>query len=124
MSSAFGADEHWRASPAVWRPEDVDEPDESETPDAQRVDPNAPVFVPAASKPDEDGHAEIQLRRTDEDELALPVFTSVEVLVTCCGEDQAWVAFYVGSLPDLVAATGANGIAEDVELPQINVGES
>lgn len=124
MSSAFGADEYWRAAPPVWGPDDVHEPEESEVSDPQSVQPNIPVFVPAASEPDEDGHAEIQLRRTDAGELALPVFTSVQTLVACCGEDQAWVSFYAESLPDLLSATGADGIAEDVELPQVSVGES
>lgn len=124
MSSAFGADEYRRAAPPVWGPDDVHEPEESEVPDAQPDQPHVPVFVPAASEPDEDGHAEIQLRRTDAGELALPVFTSVQTLVTCCGEDQAWVAFYAESLPDLLSATGADAIAQDVDLAQLSAGGS
>ncbi|MGW0890461.1 SAV_915 family protein [Saccharopolyspora sp. NPDC002578] len=124
MSSAFGADGHSYASPPVWGAENVNEPEESEDPGGQPVRSNVPVFVPTGSEPDEDGHAEIQLRRTDEDELALPVFTSVEMLVTCCGEDQPWVAFSAESLPDLLAATGADGIAQDVELRQLSAGGS
>ncbi len=119
MSSAFGADEYWRASPPVWGSEDVSKQDESEfDPDRQHAQPNVPVFIPSASAPDGDGHAEIQLRRTNEGELALPVFTSAQTLVACCGEDQPWVAFYAESLPDLVAATGADGIAQDAEMPR------
>lgn len=124
MSSAFSADEHSYASPAVWGAENGYEPDKSEEPGVQPAQSKPTVFIPAASEPDEYGHAEIQLRRTDEGELALPVFTSVENLVTCCGEDQAWVAFSPLSLSDLLAATGADGIAQDVELPQTSVGGS
>ena len=120
MSSAFGADEHGRASPSAWRPDGASGAGQEEEASRGQGDGRRPVFVPCAARPDENGH----LRRTDLGELALPVFTSVETLVACCGEDQPWVAFRAGSLPDLVEATGATGIAQDVELPRSSGGDA
>lgn len=99
-------------------PEHVGDAEAADAVEGEETTAAQPVFIPTADMPDEQGEAEIQLRRTDQDELALPVFTSVANLVACCGEGQAWVVFRAETLPELVAATGATGIAQDQELPQ------
>ncbi|WP_169336092.1 SAV_915 family protein [Actinopolyspora halophila] len=59
----------------------------------------------------------VELRRTDHDELALPVFTSLERLVACCGGNQAWVSVESSSIDDIVARSGADAVAVDQMMP-------
>lgn len=74
------------------------------------------VVVPLRGLPHDD-EAVCELRRLVDDRLALPVYASVEELVARCGGAQPWMAVPTRRLPELLAATGADGVVEGLELP-------
>lgn len=74
------------------------------------------VVVPLHGPP-ADGEAVCELRTLTDDRLALPVYASVEELITCCGRAQPWMAVLVERLDELVEATGAEVVVQGLELP-------
>ncbi|GAA4851414.1 hypothetical protein GCM10025787_38330 [Saccharopolyspora rosea] len=74
------------------------------------------VFIPARA---DVGNQQVQLelRYTTEGALALVLYTSLERLVECCGEQQAWVKVPASELATIVDQVGAQVIREDVPLP-------
>lgn len=117
---AFGADDV-DAAPAVIDAEHFgssqEDDQEFETEDQLPLDDIA-VLIPTADVLDEDsGQARVQLRRTGSGALALPVYTSQESFVDCCGEDRPWVAVRVRSVQEIAAQAGADVVVRDAPLP-------
>ncbi len=122
-SDLFGADDN-RGVPPILGPEyfaDSEPDQESErtaTPVADTESEPSVVYLPC-QRPMRSGERDstLQLRRTDQGEFALPVFTSVDNLVTCCGEQQAWISINTTDLDGIAAQAGADGIAVDTPMP-------
>ncbi|QGK69144.1 hypothetical protein GIY23_05980 [Allosaccharopolyspora coralli] len=127
---AFSADDG-AVAPAVFEPEHFDDVDDwaaQPEPDAEQnaeqgAEDEGTVLVPTAEFSSVGDEAEIQFRRTDTGQLALPIYTSVESLVACCGEEQPWLAVTLDSLPEIVSTAGADGIVQDLPLPEISGNE-
>ena len=75
--------------------------------------PAPTVLVPSLRVQPGDDEARLVLRQVDPDTLVLPAYSSLDALVRCCGEDQAWVAL-PGEVADQVAAqAGARAVVLD-----------
>lgn len=107
----FAADED-AAAPAVIGMECLGE-DEDEAPSQQE---QAPLYVPCKPVAKGSTEVELELRTTEDDELALVVYSDLETLVSCCGEVQPWLAIPADQVEALAAQAEADFIARDVEL--------
>ncbi|WP_263251673.1 SAV_915 family protein [Saccharopolyspora rosea] len=117
---AFGADDV-DVAPAVIDAEHFGSPHEDdqefEAEDELPLDDMA-VLIPTADVVDEgSGQAHVQLRQTGSGALALPVYTSQESFVDCCGENQPWVAVRVRNVQEIAAQAGADVVVRDAALP-------
>ncbi len=123
LPGAFSADDG-AVAPAVFEPEHFDDVDEGaaqpEQDTEQRSEDEGSVLVPTAELSSVGEQAEVQFRRTDTGQLSLPTYTSVESLVACCGEEQPWLAVTLDALPEIVASGGADGIVQDLPLPEVS----
>jgi hypothetical protein len=64
------------------------------------------VFLPCSNVRPGDEEMSIDLHRTDDGKLALLVYSSLEILVECCGERQAWVQVPTTDLDRIQSLTG------------------
>lgn len=62
--------------------------------------------------------ASIELRHTDDGKVALIAFSSLDLLVECCGRFQAWVLVSTKHLPKIHAARPYDVIVLDSPLPK------
>lgn len=87
------------------------EPDESE---AQWP---GEVYVPTEPSHDHESELTINLRRTENGQLALLVYSTLEHLVASCGENQAWVQIPTDELDSLHDELPYDIVLLDVALP-------
>lgn len=62
--------------------------------------------------------ARVEVRSATDGRPTLPIYSSTETLVACCGEHQPWIAVRFGDVGGLAEQAGAQVIVEDVELPE------
>lgn len=74
-----------------------------------------PVFVPGGQR--RDGRTQVEVRTDIETGLpALVVFSSLDRLVTSCGELQGWVTVSRGTLLQLVSTIGVVRVVVDLPV--------
>lgn len=88
-------------APAVLQPEHFDD----EQPEV--------VFLPCEPVQRGDAEAQVHLRYTDTEQLALLVYSSLEQLIRALGEQQTWISVPAESVSDLLERTGAETVAYD-----------
>jgi len=75
------------------------------------------VYVPSQPVSGGSGRAELELRRRQDGQLALLAYTSLELLVAGCGEQQPWIAVPVAELEQAQCSAKFDLIALNVLLP-------
>lgn len=76
------------------------------------------AFVPSQRRYPGEEEVTLELRRTEEGQLAVLAFSSLGVLVAGCGEAQPWVAVPTERLDDLVRLSGADVVLWNVGLDE------
>lgn len=76
------------------------------------------VYVPCEHPPGDGGELSVDLRRTREGRTALLVYSALDRLVTCCGEEQAWVVLPTAELEQVRRHAPFDMILLDLEIPQ------
>src|SRR5688500_1926323 len=76
------------------------------------------VYVPCSPGRAGDTGPTGDLRRTRTGQVALLVYSALDRLVDCCGEDQAWTALPAAELEKIQEATGFELILLDVRIPE------
>lgn len=71
-------------------------------------DPPERVYLPAHRVPPDAGEVELELRRLEDGQPALPAFSSLSRLVSGCGGAQPWVLVPTEQLTAVREATGAD----------------
>jgi hypothetical protein len=98
-----------------WPPERIDGP-EPAAPSAVVIPPV--VYVPCAPTRPGDGELTVDLRQTRRGQLALLVYSALDRLVDCCGQDQPWTVMATTDLESVRVATGFEIILMDLEIPE------
>lgn len=75
------------------------------------------VYVPCSPLRPGDDQLSVDLRRTRDGRLALLVYSALDRLVDCCGDQQAWTLVPAGDLDRIQAETGFELIFLDLEIP-------
>lgn len=76
------------------------------------------VFVPSRRLQRGDTEATLELRRTEDGQLAILAYSSLELLVDGCGEGQPWVAVPRERVAGLLSLSAADVVLWDVALSQ------
>lgn len=74
--------------------------------------------MPCERPPRDDGELSVDLRRTREGETALLVYSALDRLVACCGNEQAWVVLPTANLEQVRRHAPFDMILLDLEIPQ------
>ncbi|MFP5219888.1 MAG: SAV_915 family protein [Actinomycetes bacterium] len=75
--------------------------------------PTAVVYLPSERVRPGDETAQLVLRDVPGDGVVLPAYSSLEALVRCCGDNQAWVALTVERTDALAAGLGVVAVVLD-----------
>ncbi|MFC4082488.1 SAV_915 family protein [Amycolatopsis samaneae] len=78
----------------------------------------AALYLPTSETPKDHSGASIELRRTPDGRTALVAFTSLDQLVSCCGEHQPWARVATEDLPAIHRARPYDVIVLDSPLPE------
>ncbi|MDI2031578.1 SseB family protein [Saccharopolyspora sp. TS4A08] len=82
--------------------------------DAQEEDvPPTTVYLPSSEPVSPSGEVSLQLYRSEDDELVLPAFTSLEALVRTFGESQRWASTTSDRIEQVRVASGAVHVVWD-----------
>lgn len=73
------------------------------------------LYVPVVGRPGAAAH--LELRRLPDGRLALPAYTSLDQLVSCCGAHQPWAAVDDDGLREVARATRYDVVLVDAQLP-------
>lgn len=84
--------------------------------DVEDVDPVL-AYLPSERAYRGETKVTVELRRTNDDRLAVLAYSSLDALVTGCGERQPWVSMPVGSVSMVAKESGANLVLWDPVLP-------
>lgn len=76
------------------------------------------VYVPCSPLDPGDEELSVDLRQTRDGQLALLVYSALDRLVTCCGEQQPWVALPAANLEQIREKTNFELILLDLEIPE------
>jgi hypothetical protein len=76
------------------------------------------VYVPCAPLASSDDQLAVDLRRTRDGRLALLVYSALDRLVSCCGDQQAWTVLPSTDLEKVQSETGFELIFLDLEIPE------
>lgn len=90
---------------------------EREKPAADGREPTV-AFLPSEPKHQDDAEVTLELRRTNDDQLAVLAYSSLESLVAGCGERQPWVALPMDSVDTVATESGAGLVLWDAGLPE------
>jgi hypothetical protein len=71
------------------------------------------MFPPVVS-----GELTVDLRQTRDGRLALLVYSALDRLVACCGEDQPWTVLPSQNLEQIRLETGFELVFLDLEIPE------
>jgi len=74
------------------------------------------VYVPARLDPAACGPV-LEVRELADGRRAMPVYSSMDRLIRCCGGSQPWLAFSSDRLPVLQQGGGFDVVVVDVDLP-------
>jgi hypothetical protein len=75
------------------------------------------VYVPCSALRVGDDSLSVDLRPTRDGRLALLVYSALDRLVACCGEEQPWVVLPAVSLETIRTETGFDLLLLDVAIP-------
>ncbi len=75
------------------------------------------VYVPCSPLTPKDEELSVDLRQTREGKLALLVYSALDRLVTCCGEQQPWVVLPTANLEKIREKTHFELILLDIDIP-------
>lgn len=75
------------------------------------------VYVPCAPLEVDAEQFSVDLRQTRDGRLALLVYSALDRLIACCGEQQAWAVLATAELDQLQQRTDFQLIFLDVEIP-------
>ncbi|HEU5026449.1 MAG TPA: SAV_915 family protein [Spirillospora sp.] len=81
------------------------------------------VYVPSRRFQQGDAMAEFALSRFEDGRRVLPMYSSLELLVAGCGEDQPWVAVQLRApegVEELAELAGADVVLWDVDFTQMD----
>lgn len=70
-----------------------------------------------ASQPLANPDATLEMRETDDGQLAVMVYSSLETLVAGAGPQQPWIAVSRERVDELVRLSGADGVLLDTVIP-------
>jgi hypothetical protein len=76
------------------------------------------VYVPCAPVDVASGELTVDLRQTRDGRLALLVYSALDRLVACCGEDQPWTVLPSQNLEQIRLETGFELVFLDLEIPE------
>ncbi|MFD9894553.1 SAV_915 family protein [Amycolatopsis sp. NPDC058986] len=76
------------------------------------------LYLPTSETSEDHSGASIELRKTPDGRTALVAFTSLDQLVSCCGEHQPWARVATDYLPSIHQARPYDVIVLDSPLPQ------
>lgn len=76
------------------------------------------VYVPCSPVSPGDEDLSVDLRQTRDGQLALLVYSALDRLVTCCGEQQPWVVLPAADLEKIREKTNFELILLDIEIPE------
>ncbi|MFR9730805.1 SAV_915 family protein [Saccharopolyspora sp. MS10] len=99
--------DHANEAPAVLGAAPLDDEDQ----------PPAQVFLPAERITNRNQPVTLELRRLADGTTAMLAFTTLEALVSGCGDTQPWIAVEGGSIPDLQRRCGADQVVWDAAVP-------
>lgn len=108
------------SAPSIWEPEAFTDGVAPAVLLPEHFDntPGEVVFVLCQPIQHGAAQAEVHLRYTDTDQLALLVYSSLDELVRAFGDKQTWISVPVDTLADLVVRTGADVIVYDTALTE------
>jgi hypothetical protein len=75
------------------------------------------VYVPCSPVAMEDGTLSVDLRPTRDGRVALLVYSALDRLVGCCGDEQPWVVMQTANLEKVRVETNFELILLDVVIP-------
>ncbi|MGH3927517.1 MAG: SAV_915 family protein [Pseudonocardiaceae bacterium] len=75
------------------------------------------VYVPCSPLTSGDEELSVDLRQTRTGKLALLVYSALDRLVTCCGEQQPWVVLPTANLEKIREQTSFELILLDIDIP-------
>ncbi|AXB43218.1 SAV_915 family protein [Amycolatopsis albispora] len=75
------------------------------------------VFVPCATHVKDPADAVVEFRRVNDDRLALMVYSSLDQLRSCCGEQQPWLRIPTPVLEHLQDVQPFELVLLDVVIP-------
>lgn len=76
------------------------------------------VYVPCSPLSPGDEELSVDLRQTRDGKFALLVYSALDRLVTCCGEQQPWVVLPTADLEKIRVETNFELILLDIEIPE------
>lgn len=77
---------------------------------------HAVLFVPTRPR-DGSGSSLLEMRTLTDGRLALPAYTSLERLTSCCGPQQPWIAIDAHGLRETENDTGYEVVLLDAAMP-------
>lgn len=75
------------------------------------------VYVASQPLTAQDAEATLEMRETDDGQLAVMVYSSLETLVAGAGKHQPWIAVPRERVDELVRLSGADGVLLDTVIP-------
>ncbi|MEV4733135.1 SAV_915 family protein [Saccharopolyspora sp. NPDC049426] len=76
------------------------------------------VFIPSERVQAGSADVKLELRRTEEDQLALLCYESLDLLLSACGNQQPWVSVYRQQLEEVQRTTSAEVVLWNALLPE------
>lgn len=88
----------------------------------EQADENArqQVFIPSERVQAGNAEVKLELRRTEEGQLALLCYESLDLLLEACGHQQPWVSVYRQQVEDVQRTTTADVALWNALLPDEN----
>lgn len=99
-------------------------PDDDEPPEdaGRRANSSVPVeqqaFIPSAHVEAGDTQAQVELRPTEQGQLALLCYESLELLLAACGNQQAWISIRREQVDEVLQYTDADVVLWNAALPE------
>lgn len=75
------------------------------------------VYLPCEAHVQDPADAVVELRRTNDDQMALMTYSALDRLKYCCGEQQPWLLLPTGVLRHLRSAHRFDVVLLDVVIP-------
>lgn len=75
------------------------------------------VYIASQPLKQGDTDATLEMRETNDGQLAVMVYSSLETLAAGAGKEQPWIAVPRDEVPKIVDESGANGVLFDTVIP-------